>query len=99
MTLTTDSVRKAAAPILKKYGVKRARLYGSVARGEARPESDIDMLVSFLRPIDGWTYAGLARELEEALDRPVDLVTENALSDYIKPRIEGELTSIYEERQ
>ncbi len=92
-------MQKTVAPIIKKYGVKRARLFGSVATGSSRPDSDVDILVSFTRPIDGWTYAGMARELEEALSRPVDLVTENALSDYIKPRIESDLTPLYEERQ
>ena len=98
MKITADDVKKTVAPIFARYGVKRARLFGSVAAGSAGPKSDIDILVSFTRPIDGWTYAGLARELEEALSRPVDLVTENALSDYIKPRIESDLTPLYEER-
>jgi len=83
---------------MKKYGVRRARLFGSIASDNATPESDVDILVSFLQPIDGWTYAGMARELEEALQRPVDLVTENALSDYLRPRIKSELTPLYEER-
>ncbi|MBI5470305.1 nucleotidyltransferase family protein [Candidatus Kaiserbacteria bacterium] len=98
MKITADHVRKTVAPIFKKYGVKRARLFGSVASGSAGPASDVDILVSFRRPIDGWTYAGMARELEEVLLRPVDLVTENALSDHIRPRIESDLTPLYEER-
>lgn len=95
---TVADVREKTAPILKKYGVKRARLFGSVARGSERIDSDVDILVSFMKPTDGWTYAGLARELEEVLGRPVDLVTENALSEYIRPRIEADLTALYEER-
>lgn len=95
---TVADVREKTAPILKKYGVRRARLFGSVARGSEHADSDVDILVSFMRPTDGWTYAGLARELEEALGRPVDLVTENALSEYMRPRIEADLTSLYEER-
>ena len=98
MTLSTADVKKTAAPIFKKYGVRRARLFGSVATGAAGQGSDVDILISFLKPTDGWTYAGLARELEEALARPVDLVTENALSDYLKPRIESDLTPLYDER-
>ena len=98
MGITEEYVKKTAAPIFKRYGVKHARLFGSVATGSAGPESDVDILVSFLQPVDGWTYAGLARELEEALSRSVDLVTENALSDYMKPRIESDLTPLYEER-
>ena len=98
MTISTEEVKEVAAPIFKKYGVKRAQLFGSVATGTAGQGSDIDILISFARPTDGWTYAGLARELEEALARPIDLVTENALSDYLKPRIEHDLTALYEER-
>lgn len=97
--MTATDVRKTVAPIMRKYGVKRAQLFGSVATGSARLDSDVDILVSFVKPIDGWTYAGMARELEEALSRPVDLITEDALSDYIKPRIKADLMSLYEERQ
>ena len=98
MNVVATEVKKKTEPILKKYGVKRAQVFGSVARGSAGAGSDVDILVSFLRPIDGWSYAGLARELEEVLERPVDLVTENSLSDFIRPRIEADLTAIYEER-
>ncbi len=92
-----QEVRDNAGPIFKKYGVKRARLFGSMATGKAKPDSDVDILVSFLRPTDGWTYAGLARELEEVLSRKVDLVTENGLSEFIRPRIQSDLTPLYEE--
>lgn len=95
--LSTAEVKKSAAPIFKKYGIKRAQLFGSVATGKSRESSDIDILISFAKPTDGWTYARLARELEEALAHPVDLVTENALSDYVKPRIQSDLMLLYDE--
>lgn len=98
MPISTADVKKTAEPIFKKYGVKRAQLFGSVATGKAQENSDIDILISFVKPTDGWTYAGLARELEEALARPVDLVTENGLSDFLKPHIESDLMPLYDER-
>ena len=70
-----------------------------MARGQAHAESDIDILVAFQRPIDGWTYAAMARELEEELKTRVDLVTENALSDNMRPFIEPELTELYDQTE
>jgi len=96
MKLSTAEVQKTARPIFKKYGVKRAQLFGSVVKGTAQENSDVDILVSFTQPTDGWTFARLARELEEALARTVDLVTEKSLSDYMKPHIESDLTTVYE---
>ncbi len=91
-------ISEAAEPILKKYGVKRAQAFGSAARNEMRPESDVDILVSFNKPIDGWSFTGMVYELEEALGRPVDLVTEAGLSDILKPYITSELQPLYDER-
>lgn len=69
-------------------GVRRLGVFGSVGRGEARPESDVDVLVGFsdkARTFDNLYAVGEA--LEEAFGRPVDLVTEDALSPYIGPHI------------
>jgi predicted nucleotidyltransferase len=69
-------------------GVKRLGLFGSFSRGEAGPNSDVDVLVGF-RP-DAKTYDNLfevGEALEEAFQRKIDLVTEDALSPYIGPTI------------
>ena len=87
-------------PILQPYQVKRVALFGSVVRGEAGPDSDIDILVNLRppgeRPVIGLKWFALIDELSRILDRPVDLVTDEGLSPYIRPFIEKELVVLYE---
>jgi predicted nucleotidyltransferase len=87
-------------PILQPYNVKRVAIFGSVARDEDRPDSDIDILVSLRppgeRPVIGLKWFGLADQLSRILNRPVDLVTEEGLSPYIRPYIEQDMVVIYE---
>jgi uncharacterized protein len=64
---------------LREAGVKSLQLFGSVVRGEARPESDIDILVEFSRPIGLLAFVGLKHRLSDLVGRPVDLVTPDAL--------------------
>ncbi|MBI3958977.1 MAG: nucleotidyltransferase family protein [Chloroflexi bacterium] len=75
---TRDAILKtlqAELPHLRQeYGVTRLALYGSAARGEAGPESDVDLLVELARPL-GLEFVGLILCLEETLGRKVDLAT------------------------
>jgi hypothetical protein len=70
-------------------------IFGSEARGEARENSDIDMLVSFSARVSFLTLVALERELTETLGRQVDLQTEAALSPYLRDRILQERQIIY----
>ncbi len=73
---------------LKRFGVRRCGLFGSFARGQATPDSDIDILVEFepgKKSFDN--FMGLAFYLEQLLGRPVDLVTTESLSPHIGPHI------------
>ena len=74
--LTPEKVAAAVAPILRKRGVARAWVYGSVAAGTAGARSDVDMVVE-MPPGEylGWGFFDLRRELREALGRKVDLHT------------------------
>ena len=85
--------------ILVKYPVKRAALFGSVARGETTGSSDVDMLVEFLPNTRGLDFFGLCLDLEEALGRSVDLITWNALfkaKPSFRQNVESEARLIYE---
>jgi uncharacterized protein len=92
---TVEEIKKVVAPIFSKYNIKEAKLFGSAARGEMNTKSDLDILVSFIKPIDGWTFTGIALELEKKSGRKVDLVIDKSLSKYIKPYILKDLLSIY----
>jgi predicted nucleotidyltransferase len=80
---TVDQVKKVAIPILAQHGAKRAGLFGSLVRGELRPDSDIDIVVELPRHLSLLDVIGIEQELEDALGRHVDLVEYDA----IKPRI------------
>lgn len=78
---------------IKSFGVKRIGIFGSVARGEDRGDSDIDIIVEFSEPI-GLRFFDLIELLEKILGRKVDLVSYEAISPYIKPYIEKEVIYI-----
>ena len=64
-----DSIKQITTPILKKYGVERASLFGSIVRGEDTDKSDVDILVSIKRPMGIFEFMGLQFALEEALKK------------------------------
>ena len=72
---TIETLRSILSPIAKRHGVKKLSVFGSVARGEATDESDVDLLVDIP---DGWglfALGGLYSEIDDALICRVDLVT------------------------
>jgi len=75
---------------LAKMGVKSMAVFGSVARDEARPDSDVDILVEFRGPATFNGYMDLKFFLEELLGRSVDLVTRKSIRPRLKTRIESE---------
>lgn len=78
-------------PEISSLGVSRLALFGSVARGEARAESDVDVLVQFRPGAKSYDhFLALADLLEERLGRRVELVTTEALSPFLGPRILAE---------
>jgi uncharacterized protein len=83
------------AGICSKYHVDSISLFGSMARGEAGADSDIDLLVSFSVRVGLLHLVALERELSCALDRKVDLLTEASLSPYLRDRILNESRVIY----
>ena len=78
-------------PYCKQRGVSRLGIFGSFARGTARPDSDLDLLVSFEQPVSLLTQIRMERELSELLGVKVDLVTEQGLSPYLRDQVHAEL--------
>lgn len=87
---TFEALREKILPLFLPYGVKRLAIFGSFVRGEGTPDSDIDILVVFKEPIGLFRLAHLRQQLETALEKKVDLITEGALSPYIRPFVEKE---------
>lgn len=81
------TITKLTIPILKRYGVKKAALFGSVVRGDTTSESDVDVLIE---PPDDFSLldlAGLHVDLEETLEKKVDLVEYDAIKPILRDRI------------
>jgi uncharacterized protein len=76
----TDNLRR-------QFGVKSLALFGSVARDEAGPTSDVDLLVEFDRPTGYFGLVRLEHHLQEVLGRPVDLGTPNSLREVLRRRV------------
>ena len=89
-------VFKKLISILTGYGAKRIRIFGSYARGQANPESDIDIVVEFLERKSLLDIVGIEQELSEALGIKVDLLTEKSISPYLIDGIKKEMVVIYE---
>src|SRR5215211_2138668 len=80
--------------LTKQFGVKSLQLFGSVARNEATPASDVDLLVEFDRPMGYFGLFALQDYLEKLLGCSVDLGTPNSLKPYIRERIMGEIVHV-----
>lgn len=77
--------------ILSDYGVKEAAIFGSVARGEAKAGSDLDLLVTIPAGMGYLKYGGMKIELEEKLGVKVDLAEKNHIKPLLKPYIMQDL--------
>ena len=78
-----EEIRRIAA----KHGAMNVRVFGSVSRGEARQDSDLDLLVDTGPETSSWFPAGLVLDLEEILGCKVEVVTQNGLNPYLKERV------------
>ncbi|MCT7982026.1 nucleotidyltransferase domain-containing protein [Laspinema sp. A4] len=80
--------RSQILSLAEKHGAYNVRVFGSVARGEATEDSDIDFLVDYdLEKITPWFPGGLLLDLEQLLNRKVDIVTVDMLKERIRDRI------------
>ena len=76
--------------LAKKHGVRRVRVFGSVARGDAVPSSDVDLLVDVGPDPSAWFPGGFVAELEDLLGRPVQVITERGLDELLREQVLGE---------
>jgi len=86
--------RKEILRIAAKYGVSNVRVFGSIARAEANPNSDIDLLVDLEAGQSLFDLGGFLMEVQEILGVKVDVVTEKGLHWYIRERVLEEAQEI-----
>jgi hypothetical protein len=95
--MTVDEITRALRPRtaeLDALDVKSLAVFGSVARAEARPDSDVDFLVEFRGPTTFRRFMGLKLLLEDMLGRPVDLATHAMLRERTKASIFAEAVRV-----
>ncbi len=85
-----DEIKKTLIDVLREHEVKRAALFGSIVRGEATEESDIDILIEFEGRKSLLDLAGLKLDLQELLRMRVDVLTYKSLHPLLKERILSE---------
>ena len=93
-----EEIKEKITPILQKYGVTYAGVFGSVARGEAREDSDVDILVTL--PEQGVSlldFIGLKNDIADCLEKKVDVVSDRAIVPYFKDYIYRDLKTVYEQ--
>ena len=95
--MSTKVMQQTIADFFRTQPVVKAWLFGSFARGEETPLSDVDLLVQLdYTKLDGFGFFGMWSDLEHLLDRRVDLVTENSLADFARESVERDKQLIYE---
>lgn len=85
-----NEIKEILLEVLKKYDVKKAAIFGSIVRGEATEDSDIDLLIEFEGRKSLLDLVGLKLELQELLKRKVDVLTYGSLHPLLKERILNE---------
>jgi predicted nucleotidyltransferase len=88
--MTIEEIKGKIIPILERYGIKKAAIFGSLAKGEAKTSSDVDILVEIKSDMSLIDFIGIKLELEEALKMRIDLVEYDTIKPIIKERILAE---------
>ena len=91
-----EEIKKKIISILIKHGIKKILVFGSYARNEATPKSDLDLIVEFPEGTSLLDHVGIEIELSEALNMKIDLLSRNGISPYIKNQVLKEAIVIYE---
>lgn len=91
-----EALKRPLAELCRKYGIAELDVFGSVARGSARPDSDIDLLYVRVPGNDlGMAYFALQEDLEELFGRPVDLVPKDGLHRVIRDQVLADAQVLY----
>ena len=98
VTESSESVSTYLRKYFESQPISKAWLFGSRSRGDYREDSDYDILVSFDDSVGLFKYAAIMSDLEELLNKTVDLVSETSLLPWVKDEVEKEKVLIYERK-
>lgn len=101
MLLTKDpryvEIYKAIEPFIEDLGIKQIKVFGSYARGEENPKSDIDIIVDISKPIGIYQFIGMKQDISKSLNKKIDLFKPNNIEPLIKEKIMAEAVTIYDQ--
>ena len=89
-TVLPEPLAEQVRRIGERHGIRNIRVFGSLARGDARPESDVDLLVEYVPGESGFAFVRFCDEVETLLGRRVDVVTDENLHPLIRDRVLSE---------
>lgn len=95
MNHSIEQIKKLTEPVFKRYKIRRAGVFGSVARGLATAESDVDILVDMDLSYDLLDFLRFKQELESRLQKKVDVVEYRAIKPLIRENILNSEVVIY----
>jgi len=95
---TIAEIKEKIINTARQYGIQKAYLFGSYARGEAEHDSDIDICIEKGKLRTLFEFSGFCRDLEESMGNKVDVVTTAGMSGNFREQIEREMILIYEKR-
>jgi predicted nucleotidyltransferase len=91
---TLHAHRRAVLELAARHGARNVRVFGSIARGDDRPDSDVDLLVDIEPGRTLLDVIALEQDLAELLGRPVQVLTDGGLSPYLQERILAEAAAL-----
>ena len=96
MTKYVDTLQQSKFKAMyRQHGISYLGLFGSFARGEETPRSDVDILIDFNATKTLFDLVKIQQQLSDLLNKRVDLVTKNSINKYIKPYIQDDIQVIY----
>lgn len=96
--MSIDQLKNIIVPIVAKYPVTYAGIFGSYAKNRETNQSDLDILIRYEKPFSYFDLLNLEQELQNASGLPVDVVTELSLSPFIKEEVLKSAQTVYGQR-
>jgi len=94
--MSIADIQQKLSPVFRAFDIKRASVFGSVARGDEKAGSDVDIMVVLGKPMGLILYSRLIAEIEARLGRSADVITEKGLNKFVRPYALRDAHIIYE---